>query len=252
MPYVYLVTSPNINVVKVGRWSNNLKSLMSRYKTYYGQAASLYAYATNNDKHIEKQFMTHFANMNVSNELFKNVDDSLGIYRKYLLHHTKSKEEAVNHSDVKVADNTRKTLWTLDYMDLAESLCQLTFTFEVNDNVVTVEYMGTPFVIKLDSENYKQKLDNVFTSIVYQMVRNTCKVLESDKYCDKFDHVRDNNFMLTICNTFGEEMFSATCNCDPTLDSDLWRICVVCKYESDKDIQGLIDTVMYHVRMFVP
>lgn len=252
MPYVYLVTSPNINVVKVGRWSNDLKSLMSRYKTYYGQAASIYAYATNNDKHIEKQFMSHFANMKVSNELFKNVDDSLGVYRKYMLQQTKSKEESVNHSDAKAVDNTKKTLWTLDYFNYLDPIpeCRMRFTFEVKDNLAVIDYMGIPLYVKLENENFKQKLNNIFISIVHQMVHKTCKVLESDKYCDNHEHIIDNRFQLNITNSYGEDMFSAMCYCDPTLDSLLWHVQV--GSEHDKDLQLLIDTLWYYANIIIP
>ena len=59
-------------VVKIGYWKGSLKSLRSRYATYYGcNDIEIFYVETFHPHELEKETHTHFSEYNISNELFK-------------------------------------------------------------------------------------------------------------------------------------------------------------------------------------
>jgi hypothetical protein len=76
---VYLVTSPSVNLVKIGSWKGTLPNLRSRYVTYYGQNIRLWAFEAEDCTATERACHQALAQYCISNELFKpeNVNDYL-------------------------------------------------------------------------------------------------------------------------------------------------------------------------------
>jgi len=82
---IYVVTSPYINTVKIGYWSNHPELLRARYTVYYGDDIDLFFGYFENPISIEKEIHNHFKNYNISGELFdkKYIDK----YKSFLKNH---------------------------------------------------------------------------------------------------------------------------------------------------------------------
>jgi hypothetical protein len=71
MGFVYLITSDDLNRVKVGYWNGSLFALHSRYATPLGLDATLYYFAHPQPEWIEDSFIRHFKECNITQELFE-------------------------------------------------------------------------------------------------------------------------------------------------------------------------------------
>ena len=69
--YVYCVTSPLLNGVKIGFWTGTICGLRSRYITYFGFDIQLYTYYTMNPRELELNCHNHFSKHNISLEIFE-------------------------------------------------------------------------------------------------------------------------------------------------------------------------------------
>ena len=80
--YTYCITSPTMNIVKIGFWSGTPESLKSRYITYYGNNLDIFYVHTADAYKLEQKCHKHFINKKISNELFDKqyIDE----YKKYL------------------------------------------------------------------------------------------------------------------------------------------------------------------------
>jgi hypothetical protein len=76
--FIYLITSPIINGVKIGM-SSNWKKLYSRYVTFYGDKLSIYAFQCNDRCSDERQIHKHFKKYRICGEIFDkdHFDDYL-------------------------------------------------------------------------------------------------------------------------------------------------------------------------------
>lgn len=87
--FLYLVTSPLINAVKVGVWSSSVGNLISRYRVYYGKDLLIYIYiAEDSNDVIEKQFILKFQDQCLGGELFNK--HAIQDYKSYLKECTKN------------------------------------------------------------------------------------------------------------------------------------------------------------------
>lgn len=68
---VYLVTSPAVNLVKIGSWKGTMTDLRSRYVTYYGQDLYMWAFQAEDCDATERACHRALAAYRISNELFK-------------------------------------------------------------------------------------------------------------------------------------------------------------------------------------
>lgn len=68
--YTYIATSPMFLNVKIGMWHNSIKSLESRYKTYYGDEVKLCVYPVNNAETVESNFKAEFKKYNMCGEIY--------------------------------------------------------------------------------------------------------------------------------------------------------------------------------------
>ena len=68
--YVYLVTSPLLNGIKIGRWSGSLHGLRSRFVTSYGPGIAIQARYVANCTIIEKDMHAMFKGQCLGGELF--------------------------------------------------------------------------------------------------------------------------------------------------------------------------------------
>jgi hypothetical protein len=73
---VYLVTSPAINLVKIGSWRGTILELRSRYVTYYGQDLRLWAFESDDCLSAERACQEALAKYRISNELFRPGHES--------------------------------------------------------------------------------------------------------------------------------------------------------------------------------
>ena len=68
--FIYCVTSPAVNTVKIGRHSGKLVRLLHRYKTYYGKNLELHAWPVECSKTAEDLALRRLAKYCLSGELF--------------------------------------------------------------------------------------------------------------------------------------------------------------------------------------
>ena len=80
--YIYCITAPTVNHVKIGIWRSSIDNLYKRYQTYYGNKLNLYYYKIYNVFENEKQCHNIFSKYLISNELF--LKSKLNIYLNYL------------------------------------------------------------------------------------------------------------------------------------------------------------------------
>lgn len=88
---VYIASSPLMYAVKIGIWSGTIRSLFSRYMTYYGPMVKLSVYfskAKETKDTIEKKFCQHFNENHIGGEIFDK--SCLNLYKSYLQEHTKN------------------------------------------------------------------------------------------------------------------------------------------------------------------
>jgi hypothetical protein len=83
-PCVYLATCPVYHRIKAGLWSGNVKKLISRYMTYFGRDLQLWTFDTRYHRLHEAAFEQHFADDNISMELFVKSDEKIAEYTSYL------------------------------------------------------------------------------------------------------------------------------------------------------------------------
>lgn len=69
--FVYLVTSPDVNMVKIGSWRGSIPELRSRYVTYYGQDLQMWAFESEDCISAERACHQALAQYRISNELFR-------------------------------------------------------------------------------------------------------------------------------------------------------------------------------------
>ena len=67
---VYVVTSPHINVIKLGRWGGTEDALRKRYQTYYGPDLELYMADAEECCRAEREMLRAFEDQKASGELF--------------------------------------------------------------------------------------------------------------------------------------------------------------------------------------
>lgn len=77
---VYLVTSPAVNVVKIGMWRGTIPELSSRYVTYYGQDIRLWAFEADNCVSAERDCHQALSSFRISNELFRPGPENVEQY----------------------------------------------------------------------------------------------------------------------------------------------------------------------------
>ena len=68
--FVYCITSPVINGIKIGYWTGTLDALSRRYITYYGSNLCIDTAFTRYPRLLEVQCHTQFKDRNISNELY--------------------------------------------------------------------------------------------------------------------------------------------------------------------------------------
>ena len=78
--YVYCVSSPQLNAIKIGFWRSSIPSLKRRYITSYGENIELYTFYSNNAIKLEKIVFEYFKNNKITNELYQ---------KKYLTNYIK-------------------------------------------------------------------------------------------------------------------------------------------------------------------
>ena len=108
MGFVYLITCPDFERVKVGFWTSTLEKLINRYQTTLGKDLELYLYETPWFSFIEGIFMDHFKAYNIHCELFQK--GHLEEYNEYLLECCKKDGPTLLHMKNKVANKQRDNI----------------------------------------------------------------------------------------------------------------------------------------------
>lgn len=67
---IYLVTSPYMDIVKLGRWRGSVEDLHKRYKTYYGKQLELHTTCVDDCCQAEMDMLDAFVSDRASGELF--------------------------------------------------------------------------------------------------------------------------------------------------------------------------------------
>ena len=83
---VYLATAPRVNLVKVGYWKGEIKTLKSRYMTYYGEDVEIHPYRVSDCMQVERSFKVHFASKRLSSSSKKELFDKscMHLYQRAL------------------------------------------------------------------------------------------------------------------------------------------------------------------------
>jgi hypothetical protein len=81
--YVYCMSSPLINSIKIGFWTKSINGLKARYKTYYGNNIELFFIFTKNAYKLEQKCHRHFNHYCICNELFDKI--YIDKYKTFLL-----------------------------------------------------------------------------------------------------------------------------------------------------------------------
>ena len=68
---IYAITSPYMNVIKLGRWTGSTENLRKRYRTYYGGALELHLANVEDCCTAEREMLTAFQAEKASGELFR-------------------------------------------------------------------------------------------------------------------------------------------------------------------------------------
>jgi len=100
--YVYCITSPILNAVKIGYWRSSLTTLRRRYITSYGPDINIRYVYTRRPEKLEKKCHSFFNEYKIKNELFKK--DFLDEYYRYLENNIQ--EPIVDEEDINDNDNT--------------------------------------------------------------------------------------------------------------------------------------------------
>ena len=103
---VYVITSPLLAAVKIGRWSGSLEALASRYKTTMGPEVEMHVCKASNCHKAEQLLLQQFADQNISGELFSK--DSMQDYIKQMQAICSSEESSGQHG-------TKRKSTTLPY-----------------------------------------------------------------------------------------------------------------------------------------
>jgi hypothetical protein len=83
--YVYLVSSPLLNAVKIGMWRGTVDALRARYATCYGADLSLKLFYTRDARALEGTTHAHFDHIRLSNELF--AKEHIALYGDFIEKH---------------------------------------------------------------------------------------------------------------------------------------------------------------------
>lgn len=82
---IYIVTSPIIDAVKIGYWTSEIPSLISRYKMILGSDLQIHYKRVENARISETNILSYFQSYNLSGELF--AKKHLHLYIEYLQTH---------------------------------------------------------------------------------------------------------------------------------------------------------------------
>jgi hypothetical protein len=82
---IYIVTSPIIDAVKIGYWTGEIPSLISRYKMILGSELQIHYKRVENARISETNILYYFQSYNLSGELF--AKKHLHLYIEYLQTH---------------------------------------------------------------------------------------------------------------------------------------------------------------------
>lgn len=97
---IYLATSEDVNLVKVGIWSGDIYSLVSRYFTYYGKNLNILTFKTDSSKLLlEQVFKENFKEFCVSSELFRK--EFISKYVDYLTIQTSVSPVSSNYCETR-------------------------------------------------------------------------------------------------------------------------------------------------------
>lgn len=69
--YVYAITSPLVNAVKIGRWTDTLDTLLKRYNTYFGKSSVYVTCWVKDCVAVEADLLFKFKKYRIDGELFE-------------------------------------------------------------------------------------------------------------------------------------------------------------------------------------
>lgn len=113
--YIYAVTSPLLNAVKLGRWGGSIQRLKYRYTGIYGDSISLYTSATPDSYAAEAQLHQRFAAYRLSNELFSKA--MMASYVAYI----QGRQDSVPHT-APAEDMTERASKRIELQDVTHLL----------------------------------------------------------------------------------------------------------------------------------
>lgn len=167
---IYLTTSPNVSVVKVGVWSRDAKTLLSRYFTYYGTDTSCIVFNSNTNKRdLERKFQVFFISSRISSEVFKkhNMDEYINFLEnetntvpiRYTCHSRERKIKYYKEKKEDIEISEEELISKKKFNDLMMNVCKK-LGLENNNDTVTV----IPHENVVDILNDQVLLDQILMS----------------------------------------------------------------------------------------
>ncbi len=173
--YVYCVSSPVNNYVKLGFWRGSISSLHSRYITYYGNKIDIFYLKTMDARDLETKLFLHFSKYNISNELFDiNYKDD---YIQFIKDNVEECDDIVedyyelneNYPEYNYYNKPNNASVSCIYLFSLGTVASLRKTFNIptdsnyNDNDIVIKYGRTDDLERRTTEHNNDygKLENV-------------------------------------------------------------------------------------------
>lgn len=203
--YVYCVSSPVNNYVKLGFWKGSISNLYSRYITYYGNKIDIFYFKTMDARALETKLFLHFSKYNISNELFDiNYKDD---YIQFIKDNAEECDDIVedyyelneNYPEYNYYNKPNNASVSCVYLFTLGTVSSLRKTFNIpntedyNDTDIVVKYGRTEDLERRTAEHNNDygKMENVeLRLILYSFVDASYAV---DAENDIANYINNNN-----------------------------------------------------------
>jgi hypothetical protein len=145
--YIYCITSPLNNSVKLGCWGGEIDGLIKRYTTYYGKDLELNYKKVFDYRTIEKQMLEHFDKYKISNQLFlkENKNQYIEYINKLEVNNIEKNNTIIDSSNDDTTDDDTTDYDTTDYDYFTDDE---NYAIKCNTNKISCIYLLTLGYVK--------------------------------------------------------------------------------------------------------
>jgi hypothetical protein len=198
--YIYCITSPLNNSVKLGCWGGEIDGLIKRYTTYYGKDLELNYKKVFDYRTIETQMLEHFDKYKISNELFlkENKNQYIEYINKLEVNNIEKNNTIIYSSDDETTDydyftddenyaikcNTNKIssiyLLTLGYVKDLRKEMNISDNFSDEDIVCKYGFTDNLDRRLMEHKNNFSKIENVDVKLKYYTFIDTNELSKAE------------------------------------------------------------------------